>query len=147
MQGDLVLLRGDVGPGGGRVAVGVGDRFALKGDLLVRDRDAEGLLLGDHVLAQPGGAGLDGLRVGVQFFLGAGHRLVGGRTRGVAPGDPGLPGPVPTGVLARLRVRRLAGGRVAIGCHRRVSFRMRGAGACVSGWVRGAWPSVDQGVR
>src|SRR5215216_5114975 len=59
VQGDLVLLLGDVRPAAGRVQVGVCDRLALDPDLLARHRqrhhrDPAGD--GGDVLAEPGPA-------------------------------------------------------------------------------------------
>jgi len=82
-QHDLVLLLADVGSSHGLVAVGVGDRLSFHPDLLPADRHGDGLLLGDDVLAQSGPAGLNLLRADLELLLGAGHRLIRRRPRGV----------------------------------------------------------------
>src|SRR4029450_1288131 len=83
--------------------VGAGDRPALDPHLLALDRHGDRLLLGDHVLAQPGPTPLPSLGADLELLLGAGHGLVGGRPRGV-PAD---------GVV--LAVVGRAGGQAAVG--------------------------------
>src|SRR4029450_3294644 len=78
-QGDLVLLLRNARPTGGRTQVGVGDRLTLDPDLLALHRHRHRLLLGGHVLAQPGPASLTGLGPDPQLLLGTGHGVVGGR--------------------------------------------------------------------
>src|SRR5215216_2328041 len=72
------------GAAGGGIAVGVGDRLALDPDLLTLHGHGDRLLLGGHVLAQPGPAPLALGGADLQLLLGAGHGVVGGRPRGVA---------------------------------------------------------------
>ena len=48
------------------------------------------LVLGDHVLAQPGATGLAGIGADAKLLLGAGHGVVGGRAGGVVTDDAGL---------------------------------------------------------
>src|SRR5215216_2517313 len=83
-EGDLVLLLGDGRAAGGGVDVGVGDRLALDPDLLALHGHGDRLLLGGHVLAQPGPAALALGGADPQLLLRAGHGVVGGRPRGVA---------------------------------------------------------------
>jgi hypothetical protein len=78
-----VLLLGDGRPVVGGPAVRIGDRLALDGDLLVRDRHGHLLVLGHDVLAQPGPPGLPGLGADVEPLLRAGHGRIGGRAGGV----------------------------------------------------------------
>jgi hypothetical protein len=83
-----VFRLGDVGPAGGGVEVGVGDRFALDPGLLALHRHRDLLLLGGDVLAQPGPAPLAGLGADGQLLLGAGHGLVAGPAGPVVAGLP-----------------------------------------------------------
>src|SRR5215218_9651567 len=84
-EGHLVLLLGDVRTGQSGVPVALGDRLALDPDLLARHRNGDRLLLGGHVLAEPGAAGLHLLGADVDPLLRAGHRLVRRGARGVVP--------------------------------------------------------------
>jgi len=83
VQHDLVLLLGE-GRAVHRVAgVGVRDRLALDPDLLALDRDGRLDVLGDDELLQARATGLGRRLADPQLLLGAGHRLVGRRARGV----------------------------------------------------------------
>src|SRR5829696_10088796 len=90
VEDDLVLFVGDRGALGGRVDVGVGDRLALDPDFLALDGHGLGDLVLDDVLAQPRAAALALGGADVQLFLGARHRLVGGRAGGVVADGAGL---------------------------------------------------------
>src|SRR4051794_20961446 len=104
VQCDLVLLLRDRGAVVGVAAVGLGDRLALQGDFLVRHRHRDLLVLGDHVLAQPGPPGLAGLGADAELLLRAGHCGVGGGAGGVAALRTGRVGQA--AALAGLRVDR-----------------------------------------
>src|SRR5215218_4892097 len=84
-EGHLVLLLGDVRAGQSGVPVALGDRLALDPDLLAGHRNGDRLLLGGHVLAEPGAAGLHLLGADVEPLLRPGHRLVRRGARGVVP--------------------------------------------------------------
>ena len=98
--------------------VGVGDRLALDPDLLALDRHGDRLLLGGHVLAQPGPAPLPSLGPDLQLLLRAGHGVIGGRPRGVAAHGAVLDVVIDPVTVTVARVDALsggAGGQAAIG--------------------------------
>jgi len=111
-QDDLVLLFADVGTVERLVAVRVGDRLPLHPHLLTTDRHGDVLLLGDDVLAQPGLASLNLFGADLELLLRAGHRLVGGRARGVVAGGVVMR---VVGCAGAAAVRGQAGVRVLLG--------------------------------
>lgn len=82
----LVLFLGERWPVSGSAKVRVRDGLPFHAHFFMRDRDRDGLLLGDDVLAKACAAGLRGFGAHVQLLLGARHGVVRVAARRVVAG-------------------------------------------------------------